>query len=138
MRHTGVVVSDMETALNFYCGLLGLKVANDFIEESEHIDQILGFSGIRLRIVKLSLDSRMLLELFHFLKPKKDSINPPVWNIGCSHIAFTVDDIDNEYDKLSKAGIRFNCPPCFSPDGYAKYTYCQDPDGTNIELVEVI
>lgn len=138
IRHAGIVVSDMDKALEFYCDLLGLKIVNDFTEESDHINAILGFSGIRLRIVKLTIDNKMLIELFQFLNPKKSSISPPIWNIGCSHIAFSVDDIDKEFEKLSKNGVRFNCPPCISPDGYAKYTYCQDPDGTNIELVEVL
>jgi len=138
IRHAGIVVSDMDKASQFYCNLLGLKIANDFIEESDHIDAILGFSSIRLRIVKLSIDDRVLIELLHFVKPQNDSISPPVWNLGCSHVAFTVHNIDKEFDKLSKNGVRFNCPPCISPDGYAKYTYCQDPDGTNIELVEVL
>ena len=138
IRHAGIVVSDMDKALQFYCNLLGLEIANDFIEESDHIDAILGFSGIRLRIIKLSIDNRVLIELLHFVKPQNDSISPPVWNLGCSHVAFTVRNIDKEFDKLSKHGVRFNCPPCISPDGYAKYTYCQDPDGTNIELVEVL
>ena len=37
-----------------------------------------------------------------------------------------------------KKGVRINCPTHISPDGYAKITFCHDPDGTSIELVEVL
>ena len=135
-RHTGIVVSDMKVALKFYKDLLHLELIVDTVEESKHIDSILGLSGVRLHIVKLSISKGILLELFQFLKPAFESIGPPVWNIGCSHIAFTVEDIDNMYEKLLRHNINFNCPPTLSPDGSVKYTYCKDPDGTNIELVQ--
>ena len=138
VRHTGVVVSGMEDALFFYRDLLGLKVTKDFIEESDHINEILSLSGIRLRIVKLSIGKTTILELFHFLKPEMNSVIPPIWNIGCSHIAFTVKNINKVYEELLNHGVHFNCPPCLSPDGSVMYTYCKDPDGTNIELVQVI
>ena len=58
--------------------------------------------------------------------------------IGSSHVAFTVDDLDKTYEKFIVAGIKFNAPPQNSPDGYAKVTFCHDPDDTLIELVQVL
>ena len=62
-RHTGIVVSDMDTALKFYKDMLELKLVVDTVEESEHVDKILGLSSVRLRIVKLSIGNGILLEL---------------------------------------------------------------------------
>ena len=139
IRHTGIVVTDMEKALAFYRDLLGLKVAKDFKEEGDYIDSISGLSGVRVRMVKLTADDSSMVELLQYLShPRQAGDNPQICDIGCSHIAFTVDDIDKEYRRLSKNGVRFNCPPCISPDGYAKVTFCHDPDGTSIELVEVL
>ena len=53
-RHTGVVVSDMEDALFFYRDLLGLKVTIDFIEESDHINEILSLNKIVPRPIELA------------------------------------------------------------------------------------
>ena len=34
--------------------------------------------------------------------------------------------------------IQFNSSPQISPDGYAKVVFCRAPEGTMIELVEVL
>ncbi len=139
VRHFGIVVSDMEKALVFYRDLLGLKVAKDFKEEGDYIDSISGLSSVRVRMVKLTADDGSMVELLQYLShPRETHDNPQICDIGCSHIAFTVDDIDKEYGRLLERGVRFNCPPYISPDGYAKVTFCHDPDGTSIELVEVL
>ena len=135
-RNTGIVVSDMDTALKFYKDMLELKLVVDTVEESEHVDKILGLSSVRLRIVKLSIGNGILLELLQFLKPEFESMNHAIWNIGCSHIALTVKDIKKVYKKLLEHDIDFNCPPVLSPDGLVMYTFCKDPDGTSIELVQ--
>ena len=138
IRHFGIVVTDMEKALTFYRDLLGLKLAKDFTEEGNYIDSVLGLSGVKLHMVKLTADDGSMVELLQYLSPLKEARdNPQINDIGCSHIAFTVDDIDKEYARLLKNEVKFNCPPYISPDGYAKVTFCHDPDGTSIELVEV-
>ena len=139
IRHTGIVVTDMEKALRFYRDLLGLKVVKDSREEGDYIDSITGLSRVRLWMVKLTADDGSMVELLQYLSHPQEALdNHQICDIGCSHIAFTVDDIDKEYARLSENGVRFNCPPCVSPDGYAKVSFCHDPDGTRIELVEVL
>lgn len=139
VRHTGIAVTDMERALVFYRDLLGLKVVKDFREEGDYIDSISGLSGVRVWMVKLTAADGSMVELLQYLShPRKSPDNPQICNIGCSHVAFTVDDISKEYARLLKGGVRFNCPPQISPDGYARVTFCHDPDGTSIELVEVL
>jgi len=69
------------------------------------------------------------------IKQKKDR---DFFTIGASHFALTVDDLEKTYDYLIKNGVKFTAPPQQTPDGFAKVTFCEDPDGTPIELVEVI
>ena len=129
----------MEQSLVFYRDLLGLKVVKDFKEEGDYIDSISGLSGVQLRMAKLITDDGAMVELLQYLShPREVCDTPQICDIGRSHIAFAVDDIDKEYTQLSKSRVRFNCPPYISPDGYAKVTFCHDPDGTSIELVEVL
>ena len=138
-RHTGIVVSDMERSLKFYRDLIGLKVVKDFSEKGDYIDSILGLSGVHLRMVKLVTDDGSMIELLQYLShPNQPPIKSGICDLGCSHVAFTVDNIDEEYRRLSEKGVKFNCAPYISPDGYAKVTFCHDPDGTSIELVEVL
>jgi catechol 2,3-dioxygenase-like lactoylglutathione lyase family enzyme len=139
IRHTGIVVSDMERSLKFYRDLLGLKVSVDFCEKGNYIDNVVGLQDTELRMVKLTTDDGSMIELMQFLShPVESPLKNKIYDLGCSHVAFTVDDLDKEYQKLMDNGISFNCSPIISPDGYAKVTYCHDPDGISIELVEVL
>ena len=139
IRHTGIVVSNMEQSLKFYHDILCLKTVKDFTDEGEYIDSILGLSGVHLRMVKLTADDGSMIELLQYLShPNQPPIKSEICDLGCSHIAFTVDNLDEKYKRLSEKGVKFTCSPCISPDGYAKVTFCHDPDGTFIELVEVI
>jgi len=56
--------------------------------------------------------------------------------LGASHVAFTVENVEKEYRKLQEQGVVFTCEPQVSPDGKAKVTFCVDPDGVPIELVQ--
>ena len=139
LRHTGVVVTDMEKSLCFYRDLLGMKVILDREQGGEYLDRLIGHRDLRMRLVMLQAPDGNKVELFEFYShPKKAPEAVETSDIGCSHVAFSVDDVDDLYERLSKEGIRFNYRPQVSPDGYAKVAYCHDPDGTIIELVQVL
>ena len=38
IRHTGIVVSDMEKSLKFYRDLLGFKIRKDMVESGDYIN----------------------------------------------------------------------------------------------------
>lgn len=139
-RHAGIVVSDVEKALHFYGDLLGLKMQRDMVEEGPFVNGLLGLENAKVRTMKMSADDGVLLELLHYLspehvrKPEEKEMNA----IGASHVAFTVEDMDSLYEILKKEGVRFNAPPAVSADGKAKVAYCYDPDGTPIELVQML
>ena len=140
VRHFGIVVSDMERSLRFYRDLLGLKVVREMEESGEYIDNMLSLQNGRVTTVKMSADiGSTLVELLEFKShPRQPHGDHEVCSVGPSHVAFTVDNLDAVYRRLSQAGVPFNAPPQLSPDGYAKVTFCKDPDGTPIELVEVL
>ena len=137
IRHTGVVVSDVDKSLEFYCDLLGFAVEKDLDEHGNYLDLFLGMQDVRVRTIKLSLKGRVSLELLSFADPyKREGSALELNNIGCTHIAMTVADLDRLYSQLSEKGVQFNNPPAVSEDGRAKVAFCQDPDGTYLELVE--
>jgi len=139
VRHAAIVVTDMERSLAFYRDLLGLRVALDVEREGEFFDKLLALPGLRMRVVMLEAPDGNRLELFEFLShPKKAPDNVETCDIGCMHVAFSVSDIDETYRVLSENGIAFHCPPLVSEDGYGKVTYCRDPDGTILELVQIL
>jgi catechol 2,3-dioxygenase-like lactoylglutathione lyase family enzyme len=140
VRHAGIVVEDLDRALRFYRDLLGLRVVRTMEESGAYLDRMLGLTDARVTTVKLAADDGpMQVELLRFTSHVDGDVSkPPLYAVGPSHVAFTVGDLDRAYKELSEAGVPFNAPPQLSPDGYAKVTYCYDPDGTAVELVEVL
>jgi catechol 2,3-dioxygenase-like lactoylglutathione lyase family enzyme len=138
-RHIGISVSDMEKSLKFYQNILGLKVFRVMDESGNYIDNMLSLKNVRVKTVKLSVNSgNTLIELLEFKSHVSKPQTRHIYEIGASHVAFTVENLDVCYDYLSKNGVKFTAPPQFSPDGFAKVTFCYDPDNTPIELVEVL
>jgi len=138
VRHVGIIVSDMHVSLKFYKDLLGLKIKSIADEEGKFLDNMLGYKNVKNKVVKLFAgNGNALVELIDsksFANKKERNF----FTIGASHFAFTVDNLQETYEYLLKNNVKFTAPPQLTPDGYAKVTFCEDPDGTPIELVEVI
>ena len=138
IRHTGIVVTDLETSLYFYRDLIGFQVAKQMEEASDYIDNISSLNNVKVTTVKMTSPSGQMIELLKYHSHPAEQKMREICEIGISHIAFTVDNLDIEYERLKDKGIQFNSPPQLSPDGYAKVTFCRAPEGTLIELVEVL
>ncbi|MDO9580890.1 MAG: VOC family protein [Bacteroidales bacterium] len=138
IRHTGIVVVDLEASLHFYRDLLGFHIAKQMEEAGDYIDNISSLRNVKVTTVKMTSPSGQMIELLKYQSHPAEQKNRQICEIGISHIAFTVDDLDIEYERLKDKGIQFNSPPQLSPDGYAKVTFCRAPEGTLIELVEVL
>jgi catechol 2,3-dioxygenase-like lactoylglutathione lyase family enzyme len=139
IRHTGIVVSSMETSLPFYRDLLGLEIWWDQIEEGSMMEAVTGVAGARVHTVKLRAPNGVSIELLQYLNTPKPV---PALNgsndVGCNHVALQVADLDGLYGKAVAQGIRFNTAPVLAPGGKAKVTYCRDPEGVVLELVEIL
>ncbi|MCX5816582.1 MAG: VOC family protein [Proteobacteria bacterium] len=138
IRHTGIVVIDLETSLHFYRDLLGFQIVKQMEESGDYIDNILLLHNVKVTTVKMTSPSGQMIELLKYHSHPEEQKKREICEIGISHIAFTVDDLNFVYEKLKDKGIQFNSPPQLSPDGYAKVTFCRAPEGTLVELVEVL
>jgi len=139
LRHVGIVVRDLGAALKFYRDILGFREARTMREEGGFLDAILGMTRASVRTVKLQGASGGQIELLSFRAPNVEiGASPGLTRSGPTHIAVTVDDVDALYAKLTGAGFECTTQPLVSPDGGAKVTFCRDPDGTYVELVQVL
>jgi catechol 2,3-dioxygenase-like lactoylglutathione lyase family enzyme len=139
IRHIGLVVSDLEKSLNFWCDTLGFVVSRQMEESGPHIDAMMGLKGVRVTTAKLSAPDGNLLELlfFHSHKDKPNWEGKP-YSTGLTHIALTVQDLDETCLRLQHAGVTFPAEPQRSPDGLVKVIYATGPEGVLLELVEII
>ena len=79
-----------------------------------------------------------MLELIDFVKGEKVSTYSDLNYIGLTHFALTIKNIEEKYKIMIKNGVNFLSAPKSSPDGYAKVVFCQAPEGTYIEIVELL
>lgn len=115
--HTMVRVSDLDRALEFYCGALGLR-------EIRRHDNAKG----RYTLVFLAADEtpEAHVELTHNWDPETLSGGR---NFG--HLAFGVDDIYAFCQRLKEQGVTINRPP---RDG--RMAFIRSPDGISVELLQ--
>ena len=138
IRHTGIVVMDLEESLKFYTQKMGFVISKRMDESGSFIEKILGFDNLNVTTVKMTLNEGQMIELLDFKTHKAESLPRQINDIGPTHLAFTVTNVDDVYKDFSEDGIEFISPPAISPDGYAKVAFCKAPEGTYIELVELI
>lgn len=141
IRHVGIVVRDLEKSLAFYSGVLGLKIYRRFVEQGSFIDQLTGIEGVTLEWVKLIIPQGGLIELLQYHShPDSEAQVParpsPSNALGCSHVALTVNDLDQMYSRLRAYGCTAKSMPIMTPNNSAKIVYCHDPEGNILELIE--
>jgi glyoxylase I family protein len=139
LRHTGIVVSDIKKAKVFYCDYLGLEIQKDFSESGAYIDTLTQTENTDLHMIKCTTPDGGMVELLEFKNPKSNPRNKSLnTDLGANHLAFTVKNLDETVAFLKEKNVQFQSEICTSPDLYAKVVFCRDPDGTLVELVEVI
>ena len=136
-RHTGLVVRDLERAIAFY-EALGLTVWKHELESGPFIDTVVGIPGARLEWAKLRAPDDSLVELlqYHSHPECRPVIPAPSNRLGCSHVAFTVDDLPATCALICRLGGSMVNPPAPAPGGKVRVAYCHDPEGILMELVE--
>lgn len=139
IRHTGIVVDNLEASLGFYKGLLGFEIEKVTDEDEGFVCEILGIVSAGLKTVKLSVgkgDCKQLIELLSFNDKKCGTFD--LITTGPTHLALGVQDIDKYYSKLYENGVHFISAPKISPNKNAKVCFCKAPEGTYIELVQLL
>jgi len=137
IRHTGLVVADLERALHLWCDVLGFKVVKQMHESGPHIDAMMGLRDVRVTTAKLAAPDGNLIELLRFHShPDQPRWEGTPYSTGFTHIALTVDDLDRLVSQLKHEGFNFPAPPQFSPDGRVRVVYAKSPEGILLELVQ--
>ena len=136
-RHTGLVVHNLDDSVKFYEGL-GLKVWNRQVETGDFISKVVGIKNAEVETAKLKIPDGSLLELLEYKSPKTKKINflYPSDRHGCSHVSFTVKDINKTSELIENLGGSIVNLPQVSQNGKFKVMYCHDVDGIIVELVQ--
>jgi lactoylglutathione lyase len=137
LRHIGIVVRDLEKSIKFYIDLFNLAISKQIIEEGKYIEDLVGIKDASIHWAKLEAQDGTIIELLQYKdNPYKYKDNYKANRLGCSHLAISVEDIEDTYIKLQNYNCKCNSKPLFSPDGKVKVMYAHDLDGTILEIVE--
>lgn len=137
IRHTGIYVSNLDTQVEFYSRVFGLKPIYRKIEEGLVSNAMFAKSGIRIDVCKLSNADGCILELIKSLDIDDSGIQSrELRNVGQLHIAFTVDDAFKTYDEIINAGGSCFSKPNLSDNKLVYVFFATDPEGNYLEIVE--
>ncbi|HEX3225758.1 MAG TPA: VOC family protein [Gaiellaceae bacterium] len=142
LHHVGITVKDLEASIRFYHDVLGLEFSNEPSPwfDGPELGPAVGVPGAALRQVSLLLGDTTL-ELLEYKSPQSETSRPLVSNnIGATHVAFQVDDIEAKKAELEASGIEFYSDVNTVDEGVLagwRWVYFEDPDGYPLELVEV-
>ena len=142
LHHVGITVKDLDASIRFYHDVLGLEFSNEPTPwfDSPGLGPAVGVPGAALRQVSL-LVGDTTLELLEYRSPPSETGRPlGSNNIGASHVAFLVDDIEATKAELEAKGITFFSAVNVVDEGVLagwRWVYFADPDGYPLELVEV-
>mgnify|MGYP000061583605 CR=1 FL=1 len=123
--HIGIAVSNLEEALKFYEGILGMKLQGTEIVEEQKVK--VAFLPIGDTEIELLESTDKEGPIAKFIEKKGE---------GIQHIAYRVDDIEKELEELKQKGIRLiDEKPRYGAGG-AKIAFLH-PKSTNGVLVEL-
>jgi catechol 2,3-dioxygenase-like lactoylglutathione lyase family enzyme len=115
MNHAMVYSKDVDRALEFYRGLLGMKLLEDY----RH--------GAHTVYARLKSPRGSTTIALHALEPGQTLAT------GGIRLYFEVEDLASACKRLEKAGAVFTQPPKMMPWGW-KHAYLNDPDGHEVSL----
>jgi len=123
IHHIAIICSDYEKSKDFYINKLGLTVVNEVYRAERKSYKL-----------DLAINGLYQIELFSFENPPARPSRPEAQ--GLRHLAFEVDDVEEEIARLNDSGI--TTEPIRVDEWTGKrFTFFADPDGLPLELYEI-
>lgn len=145
IAHVGMTVTDLDQAMDWYCGVLGFEpigpaaeVAADDGHAGTVAADVFGPRLGRFRQAHLASANGVAIELFEFLdpptEPRRDNFD--YWKTGIFHLCLLAPDIDELAARIAASGGRQRTSRVWEmwPGEPYRTCYCEDPFGNVIEL----
>ena len=133
----GIVVNDLEKTKDFWINTLGFKLHIEAKEESPYIDELLAIKNPGLTTVKLIDSNGFIIELLKFENYQVDnSWSGDLRTTGLTHIALTVDNLDELVDRLKRENYQTLSEIKISPNKKVKVLFVRGPEAIMLELVQ--
>ena len=139
VSHVGICVSDWKRSLRFYHDVLGFRYVRELELSGEPGSTLLQLEDVDFRAITLEREG-VRIELLHYERPGHvcGQIPRPMNQLGLTHLALRVDDLDATVKELEEARVDVREETSIEvPEANAKAVFITDPDGTLIELVQL-
>jgi|GEM_PF-240759 len=145
VSHAGVTVSDLDRSIWFYSELLGMEQKRRYVSNSDLARPMWnapGLEQVESCLVQMpnSEQQIQLTQATGDFGARRLHAEGHLWDIGNGHFGFRVDDLEATVARLGEHGFRpLSGEIIQDHDQYPglKVVYVPDPDGFNIELVEM-
>jgi catechol 2,3-dioxygenase-like lactoylglutathione lyase family enzyme len=143
--HFSFTVADIEQSIAFYRDILGLELVHRQEQSNAYTRKFVGYPDAHLKVAQFRIRGRSenrsghLLELVQYVAPKGQKVDTRTPNPGTAHLAFEVDDLQAEYQRLVQHGVRFRSEPVAIEAGINKggfTVYFLDPDEITLEMIQ--
>ncbi|WP_252730090.1 SMU1112c/YaeR family gloxylase I-like metalloprotein [Zobellia uliginosa] len=122
IHHIAIICSDYQKSKHFYVEILGLEILNEVFRKERQSYKL-----------DLALNGKYIIELFSFPNPPQRPSRPEAQ--GLRHLAFEVDNVSEERERLIKKGV--DVEPIRTDEFTGrKFTFFADPDDLPLELYE--
>jgi len=138
INHVNIVVSNLDETKAFFL-LLGFEIGDESGLSGEWISSIVGLPDVKARYVTLALpDTETNLELIEYTFPpsEQDPNMDKANQLGFRHIAFEVENIEDEVCRLKDKGIKFLSEIQTYPKTGKRLVYLWGPDRILLELAQ--
>ena len=131
------MVNDLDKTRAFWINTLGFKLHIEAKEESPYIDELLAIKDPSLTTVKLIDSKGFIIELLKFENYQvENSWSGDLKTSGLTHIALTVDNLDELVEILRKLDYQTLSEIKNSPNKKVKVIFVRGPEGIMLELVQ--
>ena len=144
MSHVGIMVGDMDKAVEFYTQVMGwylIMKPTDIIEDSSPIGEmctdVFGKGWEKFRIAHLSTGDRIGVEIFEFKGQENPENNFEYWKTGIFHFCVQDPNVEELAEKIVAAGgkKRMKEPRYYYPGSKPyRMIYMEDPFGNILEI----
>jgi catechol 2,3-dioxygenase-like lactoylglutathione lyase family enzyme len=144
--HVGFVVRDLDAAIDFYCGGLGLELRHRQLQDNPYTRSLVAYDDAVLEIAQLRFSgqppppSGHVIELIRYYRPEGKEADRERNTVAAGHIGFVVEDVDATAARLASLGATLLNQPVDITAGInqgGRLVYLQDPDGVTVELVQL-
>jgi catechol 2,3-dioxygenase-like lactoylglutathione lyase family enzyme len=145
INHIAVSVTNLDKAVKWYQEVFGFNVINgpvEIVADDSSLGMVVkdihGPNFKKMRVVWLSSDNQVGIEIFEYLDPKAErriNDNYEYWKSGFFHICVTDPNIEELCRRISESGGKQRSKIWdIAPSKGYKIAFCEDPFGNVIEI----